>query len=120
MPRLILSDANINPALRDKVASRHRELVTEVATAVERDPLVIVGMAQNPHCKRARKAVSDRAVTYLEYGSYLSKWRERLALKMWSGWPTFPMVFVNGQLIGGADELEALVASKQLDALLSA
>ena len=30
---------------------------------------------------------------------------------MWSGWPTLPMVFVKGQLVGGADELQALIAS---------
>ena len=28
---------------------------------------------------------------YLEYGSYFSQWHRRLALKMWTGWPTFPM-----------------------------
>ena len=25
--------------------------------------------------------------------------------KMWTGWPTFPMVFVNGVLVGGPKEL---------------
>jgi glutaredoxin-related protein len=33
---------------------------------------------------------------------------------MWTGWPTFPMVFVKGVLIGGGDETEALVASGEL------
>jgi monothiol glutaredoxin len=32
---------------------------------------------------------------YLEYGSYTKGWRRRLALKMWTGWPTFPMIFVD-------------------------
>jgi len=56
---------------------------------------------------------------YLEYGSYLSRWRERLALKMWTGWPTFPMVFVKGVLIGGADDLAKLIASGELKRLLA-
>ena len=30
---------------------------------------------------------------------------------MWSGWPTFPMVFVKGVLVGGADETERLIQS---------
>ena len=52
---------------------------------------------------------------YLEYGSYLSEWRRRSALKMWTGWPTFPMVFVKGTLIGVANELKALLASGELE-----
>jgi glutaredoxin-related protein len=33
---------------------------------------------------------------------------------MWAGWPTFPMVFVKGVLVGGATDLEKLVASGEL------
>ncbi len=49
-------------------------------------------MAQNPHVKNVRKALKNAGIdfTYLEYGSYFSQWRKRLAIKMWSGWPTFP------------------------------
>ena len=37
---------------------------------------------------------------------------------MWTGWGTFPMVFVRGTLVGGADELEQLVASGELARML--
>jgi glutaredoxin-related protein len=37
---------------------------------------------------------------------------------MWSGWPTFPMVFVRGVLVGGATELRTLIASGELNRLL--
>ena len=56
---------------------------------------------------------------YLSYGSYLSDWRGRLALKMWTGWPTFPMVFVKGVFVGGADDLASLIASGELKRLLA-
>ena len=36
-------------------------------------------------------------------------WHRRLALKMWTGWPTFPMVFVDQKLIGGSKDLRALL-----------
>ena len=42
---------------------------------------------------------------YLEFGSYTSQWKERLAIKIWSGYPTYPQVFVDGVLIGGFAEL---------------
>lgn len=83
----------------------HTEVVREVEATVSRDPVVVVGMAQNPHVKNARNALrrAGIAFTYLEYGSYLSGWKPRLAIKLWSGWPTFPQVFVRGELIGGED-----------------
>jgi glutaredoxin len=73
-------------------------------------------MAQNPFVKRARKLLEAEGVqfTYLEYGSYLSMWKQRLALKIWAGFPTFPMVFINGTLIGGFTDLEALKQQGQL------
>jgi glutaredoxin-related protein len=43
----------------------------------------------------------------------------RNALKMWTGWPTYPMVFVKGALIGGATDLQALIASGELKTLLA-
>ena len=83
--------------------------------------VLVVGMAGNPFCKRARKALDAAGVPhqYLEYGSYFSRWRERLALKMWTGWPTLPMVFVKGVLIGGADDLAKVIASGELKRLLA-
>ncbi|RMF12664.1 MAG: glutaredoxin [Candidatus Dadabacteria bacterium] len=74
-------------------------------------------MAVNPHVARARKALKRAGIEYhyLEYGDYFRQWRRRLAIKMWSGWPLFPMVFVNGVLVGGADETEALIRSGELD-----
>ncbi len=57
---------------------------------------------------------------YLEYGSYLGGWRRRTALKMWTGWPTFPMIFVKGVLVGGASELQKLVESGELARSLGA
>jgi glutaredoxin-related protein len=59
------------------------------------------------------------AHTYLEFGSYFNTWRKRNALKMWTGWPTFPMVFVKGSLVGGAEDLAALIQSGALKKLLA-
>ena len=38
---------------------------------------------------------------------------------MWTGWPTFPMVFVKGSLVGGADDLAKLISSGELKTLLA-
>ena len=98
----------------------HPDTVQEVANTVNQQAVVVVGMAQNPHVRSARKALDAAGVpyTYLEYGSYFSKWRERLAIKMWSGWPTFPQVFVNGTLVGGNSRLRTAIDSGGLEPLL--
>lgn len=121
MARSILPEARIHPAIRDTIANYHADIVREVEAAVAANDVVVVGMKQNPLVKKARKALNAAAVryAYLEYGSYLNIWRRRNALKMWTGWPTFPMVFVKGLLIGGADDLDALIASGDLKRLLA-
>lgn len=120
MSRPILEQERIHPAIRDRIASNQSDIVTEVQAAIAGHDIVVVGMKQNPHPRRARKALTDRNISfhYMEYGSYLNTWRRRTALKMWTGWPTFPMVFVKGVLIGGADDLERLLASGELEGLL--
>lgn len=99
----------IQPAALRHLSDFHADTVREVSEAVSRNDVVVVGMAQNPHVKNVRQALSAAGIgfTYLEYGSYFSQWAKRLAIKMWSGWPTFPQVYVRGTLIGGASETKA-------------
>jgi glutaredoxin-related protein len=83
--------------------------------------VVVVGMTQNPFPKKARRFLDAKGIKYeyLGIGSYLSEWKPRLVLKMWTGWPTFPMIFIDGALIGGFEDLERLDASGELTRLLS-
>ncbi|MEJ8859480.1 glutaredoxin [Variovorax robiniae] len=122
MPRPVLDEAHIHPAIREKLAGSRQTLVREVMAAIAANDVVVVGMAMNPHPKRARKALDQAGVAYkyLEYGSYLGQWRDRNALKMWTGWPTFPMVFVKGVLVGGATEVQKLIASGELKTMIAA
>jgi glutaredoxin-related protein len=120
MPRPILDEAHLHPAIRSKVAGHQQAIVQQVMAAVK-DNEVVVGMGWNPFPKQACKALDqvNQPYKYLEYGNYLNTWRARNALKMWTGWPTFPMVFVKGVLVGGASELKALLASGELKGLLA-
>ena len=116
MPRHILDETNIHPRARAKIANYRTDVLKEVQAAVATNDIVVVGMRQNPFPRKARKLLdtANIAYKYLEFGSYLREWRRRLAIKMWTGWPTFPMVFVKGVLIGGASELEQLLATGEL------
>lgn len=121
MARLILDEIFLHPAIRQTVSEHFRETVKEVQAAVAQCRIVVVGMAGNPSVKKARKLLNDqnRDFQYLEYGSYFSQWRRRNSIKMWTGWPTFPMVFVDGVLVGGYRDLKALADSSELSRMLA-
>lgn len=94
MSRPLLDDAQVHPAIRRAIATHQQAIVREVQAAVA--------------------AHHD-----IDYGNYFSQWRERNALKMWTGWSTLPMVFVCGTLVGGATDLHKLMASGELKAMLA-
>ncbi len=121
MSRSILDEAHLHPAIRDTIAASNADIVREVQSAIAANAVVVVGMAQNPFPRKARTALDAAGTPYkfLEYGSYLSGWRRRNALKMWTGWPTFPMVFVKGVLVGGASELQRLIDSGEFSRMLA-
>ena len=121
MQRPLLPEDRIDPAIRDVIASNHRDIIEDVEAAIAANDVVVVGMKQNPFPRRARKALTAAGIAfkYLEYGSYFSTWRRRTALKIWSGWPTFPMIFVKGVLIGGAEDVQKLLDSGELARRLS-
>lgn len=107
MNRRVLSEAKVHPEALKFISNNNIDVVQEVINAVEKNKIVVVGMGQNPVVKKARKVLEEQKLeyTYLSYGNYFSKWKPRLAIKLWSGWPTYPQVFVDGTLIGGCDEL---------------
>jgi monothiol glutaredoxin len=113
-PRLD-STAIAEPAL-EKMRGFHAPVIEAIQSAIAKHDVVVVGMAQNPHVKKVRQALDDASIAYeyLEYGSYFSEWNKRLAIKLWSGWPTFPQVFVKGVLLGGEDLTKAAIADGSL------
>jgi glutaredoxin-related protein len=119
--RPVLDVAHIHPAIRQGVARPARTLVPEVQAAIQAHKVVVVGMRHNPYCGKACKALDAQGVAYhaLTYGNYWSGWRARNTLKMWTGWSTFPMVFVNGMLVGGFNDLTALIASGELKQMVN-
>jgi glutaredoxin-related protein len=120
MARPILDETRMHPAVRERIANWHADIVHNVQAAAHSNPVLVVGMAQNPWVRRVRRALqaAGQPFHYLEYGSYLSEWRRRSALKMWTGWPSFPMVFVRGVLVGGCEDVEKLIQTGELKRLL--
>lgn len=110
----------VHPATAKAQAAYHADLVEEVAKAVAAEKVVVVGVAGLQPGWRARRLLDELKIPYryLQYGSYLRGWRRRLALKIWVGWPTFPLIFIKGTFIGGGSDLKRLVNSGELKTLL--
>jgi len=116
MTRSVLPEQKIHSDIQATVAQFNLDIVQEVQMAIAHHQVVVVGMKQNPVVKNVRALLSEAGISYhyLEYGSYFSQWKRRLALKMWTGWPTFPMVFRDGVLLGGHKEVKALIVRQAI------
>ena len=114
--RKILENNKLDEGAIRAMANFHSNIVQEVESAIKSHDLVVVGMAQNPVVKKAKRILDEKKVNYyyMEYGSYLSKWKQRLAIKLWSGWPTFPQIYHKGVLVGGAADLEKYIQKGKL------
>lgn len=108
------------PAIAKAQAAFHADLVEEVAKAAAAEKVLVVGVSGLQPGRRARRLLDEQKIAYryLEYGSYFSGWRRRLALKIWVGWPTFPLIFIRGTFVGGGSDLKKLINSGELKTLL--
>lgn len=112
----------LHPAVVAAQQAYHSDLVQEGAAAIAADPVVVVGVLGLQPDRRARQLLDAAGIPYryLQYGSYVSGYARRQALKLWVGWPTFPLIFVRGTFIGGGSDLRKLHASGELATMLGA
>ncbi len=120
MSRPALNSPPVSDAAKAKMEKYHHEVVDQARAALGQHDVVVIGMGWNPNVPRARKYLDEAGIPHhdLDFGNYVTAWRPRLALKLWSGWPTFPQVFVKGTLIGGADDTKKALEDGSLKALL--
>ena len=82
--------------------------------------IVVYSGPQCPYCVRAKELFKRKGVAFTEYDvkSDVARFEEMLAIS--NGRRTIPQIFINGQHIGGCDDLYALDAKGGLDPLLGA
>ena len=102
-------------------------VLERIQAEVESHPVVLFmkGTAQFPMCgfsSRAVQALKSAGATGFHTVNVLEDAEIRANLPRYSDWPTFPQLFVNGELIGGCDitvelhdsgELARIVAEAQ-------
>lgn len=73
-----------------------------------------------PYCSRALMLLRGKGVEMEEYDITMDSAKRSEMIERSSGRMTVPQVFINGQHIGGSDDLAALDAKGGLDPLLAA
>ncbi|KAK7944529.1 hypothetical protein WMY93_000257 [Mugilogobius chulae] len=78
--------------------------------------LFMKGAPQEPRCGFSRQIVALLKEHDIQFGSFdiLSDEEVRQGLKTYSNWPTYPQLYVNGELIGGLDIVKELAQSGEL------
>lgn len=73
-----------------------------------------------PYCVRAKNLLKSKGAAFEEHDVTGDDAAREALLKRANGMRTVPQIFINGQHIGGSDDLYALEQKGELDALLSA
>ena len=98
------------------------DLRTRIAATIgkERVMLFMKGSPSMPQCGFSAAVVGVLKQVGVPFGSYniLADQELREGLKEYSSWPTFPQLYVDGKLIGGADIVRDLHARGELAGLL--
>jgi glutaredoxin-related protein len=118
--RKVLPADRVASNLQNLIQKFHPSVVEKVEQEIQKNKVVVIGMRGNYFVKKAIKNLNQWNIPfqYLEFGSYFSQYNERVTLKMWTGFSTFPMIFINGVLIGGNSDLEAEKNQGNLQSLL--
>lgn len=73
-----------------------------------------------PYCHRAKNLLNRKGATFEEIDVDVTPGARQEMVTRSGGRRTVPQIFINGQHIGGSDELHALDSQGELDPLLSA
>ncbi|CAD6195879.1 unnamed protein product [Caenorhabditis auriculariae] len=105
-----ISASDALPAAGDAHISKEA-LNEKLKKLINHSPLMIFikGKPDAPKCGFSRQLIQLLDENNLQYGSFdiLSNEDVRQGLKEYSNWPTYPQLYLNGELLGGLDVIKA-------------
>ena len=72
-----------------------------------------------PYCMRAKGLLRQKNASYTEINLWSAPERKAEMVERSGGRTSVPQIFIDGEAIGGSDELAALEQAGKLDALLA-
>ena len=101
---------------QNEIALFQQPFVEELQCMINNFEIVVVGVQLNSKSRQVSTLLQASEHDFKEL--YLRPWlmdrRKKLAVMLWSGWPTFPQVFIRGMLIGGEQELRRAIQNGEL------
>lgn len=98
------------------------DLNSQLKSLINTAPVMLFmkGTPDQPKCGFSRTIVQLLQEQNVKFGSFdiLSNEQVRQGLKEYSNWPTYPQLYINGELVGGVDIFKELVASGELKSML--
>ncbi|GJQ15509.1 hypothetical protein GpartN1_g7300.t1 [Galdieria partita] len=108
----------ITRACREFMEDCHLSLNERLEKLVHRRPVMLFmkGTPDKPFCKFSRRMVEilNGEGIHFDYFNILADYQVRQGLKGYSNWPTYPQLYVKGELVGGLDIVEELHQSGKL------
>ncbi|KAJ1722840.1 glutaredoxin [Coemansia erecta] len=99
-----------------------QDLNTRLKGLIERAPVMVFikGTAAQPRCGFSRKIVGMLNEQNIKYGFFdiLTDEQVRQGLKEYSDWPTYPQLYIKGELVGGVDIVSEMIASGELTEMI--
>ncbi|CAB3235504.1 unnamed protein product [Arctia plantaginis] len=111
-----------NKAASGDIAPAPQKLEDRLKALINRHNVMIFmkGNREQPRCGFSKTLIQIMNGTGVEYDTFdiLGDEEVRQGLKVYSDWPTYPQLYVKGELIGGLDIIKELLANGELDATL--
>jgi monothiol glutaredoxin len=106
-----------------KVSAMEKDaIIQDIEDTVKTEPVVVFmkGLPEAPVCSFSRILVDILDQLGLEYTSFdvLAHPIVRSHVKVVSGWPTIPQLFVKGKFVGGCDLVQEMAANGDLQRML--
>jgi len=99
-------------------------IIEELEQQVKDNPVLLYmkGSPDSPQCGFSSKAsqILIACGKPFSFVDILTNPEIRANLPQFSNWPTFPQLFVNGELIGGCDIITELYDSGELESMIKA
>lgn len=98
------------------------ETIDKIKEQIATNPVILYmkGSPQLPQCGFSQRAAQILNATDVDfaYVDVLANPDIRQTLPLHANWPTFPQLWINGELIGGSDIIAELYESGELSQLL--
>lgn len=127
--------ARVDGAKVEELGTTLAKLKSTLPTLIQAEPLnerlkklinqhpfmiFIKGSPKMPRCgftQELLELLDEEKIEY-DYFDILQNDEVRQGLKVYSNWPTYPQIYVKGELIGGLDIFQELVETKQINSIL--